>query len=73
MELDQIVCRVVEVCTCTYQYVPVKQKSAFKSRVRAALQLVGSQVHTNLENFSPCKRVPFDWRSRSAVAQIVRS
>ena len=33
---------------------------------------VGSQVISNLQNFSPGKQVPFDMRSRNAVNQLVR-
>jgi hypothetical protein len=34
----------------------VKQMSA----VRSAPQVVGSQMHSNLKNFSPGKQIPFD-------------
>jgi hypothetical protein len=33
---------------------------------------VGSQVHGSLQNFSPYWWVPYDARSRQAVASIVR-
>ena len=33
---------------------------------------VGSQVISNLQNFSPGKRVPLDMRSRRAVYRLVR-
>jgi hypothetical protein len=33
---------------------------------------VVSQVHASLQNFSPCRRFPYDARSRQAVALIVR-
>ena len=51
----------------------VKQRSAVKRAVRSSPQLVGSQVHAGLENFSPGKRIPFDSRSQKAVARLVRS
>jgi hypothetical protein len=44
----------------------VKQRSAVKRAVRSSPHAVGSQVHANLENFSPGKRVPFDSRSQQA-------
>jgi hypothetical protein len=50
----------------------VKQRSAVKRAVRSSPQLVGSQVHAGLENFSPGKRVPFDSRSQKAVNRLVR-
>jgi hypothetical protein len=34
----------------------MKQRCAVKRAVRSSLQLVGSQVHAGLENFSPGKR-----------------
>jgi hypothetical protein len=51
----------------------VKQRSAVKREVRSSLHAVGSQVHANLENFSPGKRVPFDSRSQQAVVRLVRN
>jgi hypothetical protein len=33
---------------------------------------VGSQVHASMQNFSPGRRIPYDARSRQAVARIVR-
>ena len=51
----------------------VKQRSAVKRAVRSSPQLVGSQVHAGLENFSPGKRIPFDSRSQKAVARLVRT
>ena len=50
----------------------VKQRGAIKRAVRAAPMTVGAQVHTNLKNFSPGKQVPFDERSRKAVARLAR-
>ncbi len=44
----------------------VKQRSAVKRAVRSSPQLVGSQVHAGLENFSPGKRIPFNSRSQKA-------
>ncbi len=41
----------------------VKQRAAVKHSVRSSPHMVGSQVHAELENFSPGKRVPFDSRS----------
>jgi hypothetical protein len=51
----------------------VKQRSAVKRAVRSSPQMVGSQVHAGLENFSPGKRIPFDSRSQKDVARLVRS
>ena len=51
----------------------VKQRSAVKRAVRSSPQLVGSQVHAGLENFSPGKRIPFNSRSQKAVDRLVRS
>ena len=36
----------------------VKQRCAVKGAVRSAPHAVGSQIHANLQNFSPGKRVP---------------
>ncbi len=33
---------------------------------------VGSQVHASMQNFSPCRRITYDARSRQAVARLVR-
>ncbi len=33
---------------------------------------VGSQVHANLQNFSPGRRVPYDARSQAAIARLTR-
>ena len=33
---------------------------------------VGSQVHASMQNFSPGRRIPYDARSRQAVARIMR-
>ena len=38
----------------------VQQRTAVKRAVRSSPQMVGSQVHAGLENFSPGKRIPFD-------------
>jgi hypothetical protein len=51
----------------------VKQRCAVKGAVRSAPHAVGSQIHANLQNFSPGKRVPFDSRSQHAVARLVRA
>jgi hypothetical protein len=51
----------------------VKQSSAVKHAVRASPYSVGSQVHANLEDVSPCKRVPFDQRSQKAVVRLFRN
>jgi hypothetical protein len=48
-----------------------KQLSSVKSAIRFSPHAVGSQVHANLENFSPCKRVPFDRRNQNTVACLV--
>ncbi len=50
-----------------------KQRCAVKGAVRSSPHAVGSQIHANLENFSPGKRVPFDSRSQQAVARLVRA
>lgn len=50
----------------------VKQRGAIKRAVRAAPMTVGAQVHANLQNFSPGRQVPFDERSRKAVARLTR-
>ena len=50
----------------------VKQRGTIKRAVRAAPMTVGAQVHANLDNFSPGRRVPYDQRSRNAVARLVR-
>jgi hypothetical protein len=42
----------------------VKQRSAVKRAFRSSPHSVGSQVHANLENFSPRTRVPFESRSQ---------
>ena len=49
----------------------IKQRSAVKRAVRSYPHSVGSQVHTNLENFSPGKRVPLDSRSQSVAARLI--
>ncbi len=51
----------------------VQQRTAVQRAVRSSPQMVGSQVHAGLENFSPGKRIPFDSRSQKAVARLVRS
>ncbi len=51
----------------------VKQRTAGKRAVRSLPQMVGSQVHAVLENFSPGKRISFDSRSQKAVARLVRT
>ena len=51
----------------------VKQRCAVKGAVRSAPHAVGSQIHVNLQNFSPGKRVPFYSRSQHAVARLVRA
>ncbi len=51
----------------------VKQRTAVNRAMRSSPQLVGSQVHAGLENFSPGKHIPFDSRSQKAVARLVRS
>jgi hypothetical protein len=50
----------------------VKQRGAVKRAARSAPMSVGSQVQSSLQNFSPCRQVPYDARSRQAVARIVR-
>jgi hypothetical protein len=50
----------------------VKQCGTIKRTVRAAPMAVGSQVHANLQNFSPGRRVPYDARSRAAVSHLTR-
>ena len=49
-----------------------KQRGAVVRAVSAAPLAVGSQVISNLQNFSPGKQVPFDMRSRKAVNRLVR-
>ncbi len=49
----------------------VERRSAVKRAVRASPLSVGSQVQANLENFSPCKHVPFNQRSQKAVDHLV--
>ena len=49
-----------------------KQRGAIVRSVRAAPMAVASQVISNLQNFSPGKRVPSDMRSRCAVNRLVR-
>ncbi len=51
----------------------IKLRIAVKSAVRASPYAVGSQVHANLENFSPGKGVPFDRRNQNAVEHLVRN
>jgi hypothetical protein len=51
----------------------VKQRCAVKGAVSSAPHTIGSQIHANLENFGPCKRVPFDSRSQNAGARLVRT
>jgi hypothetical protein len=45
----------------------VKQRSAVKRAVRSSPHAVGSQVHANLENLSPSKRVPFNREARKLL------
>jgi hypothetical protein len=47
-----------------------RPESAVKRSIRSSPHAVGSQVDANLENFSPGKRVPFDWRSQNTVARL---
>jgi hypothetical protein len=35
------------------------------------LQVVGSQLQANMDNFSPGKRIPFDTKSQNTVARLV--
>ena len=49
-----------------------KQRGAVVRAVRAAPMAVGAHVHSNLQNSSPGKHVPFDLRSRAAVNRLVR-
>jgi hypothetical protein len=51
----------------------VTQRSAVKRAVRSSPHSVGSQLHANLESFSPGKRVPFDSRTQKAVTRLVRN
>jgi hypothetical protein len=51
---------------------PMKQSGSAERAGRSAPMSVGSQVHASMQNFSPCRRVPYDERSRQAVARIVR-
>lgn len=50
----------------------VKQRGTIKRMVRAAPMAVGTQVHANLQHFSPGRRVPYDERSRAAVSRLTR-
>jgi hypothetical protein len=49
-----------------------KQRGAIVRAVKSAPMSVGSQVQSNLQNFSPGKHVPFDDRSRGALNRLVR-
>ena len=51
----------------------VKQRGTIKRAIRAAPMTVGAQLHANMDSFSPGRRVPYDHRSRGAVARLVRS
>ncbi len=50
-----------------------KQRGAIVRAVKAVPLSVGSQVLSNLQNFSPGKHVLFDHWSRGALNQLVRS
>ena len=50
----------------------VKQRCTIEQMVRAAPMAVGTQVHANLQHFSPGQRVPYDERSRAAVSRLTR-
>ena len=51
----------------------VKQRGTIKRAIRAAPMTVGAQLHANMDSFSPGRRVPYDHRSRGAVARLVRT
>jgi len=48
-----------------------KQKGAVARAARAAPLALGSQIHASMQNFSPGRQVPYDRRSRKAVARLV--
>jgi len=48
-----------------------KQKGAVARAARSAPLALGSQIHANMQNFSPGRQVPYDKRSRKAVARLV--
>ena len=48
-----------------------KQKGAVARAARAAPLALGSQIHASMQNFSPGRHVPYDRRSRKAVARLV--
>jgi hypothetical protein len=48
-----------------------KQRGAIVRAVKSAPMSVGSQVQSNLQNFSPGKHVPFDDRSRGTLNRLV--
>jgi hypothetical protein len=63
----------IDDASATDTILSVKQRGTIKRAVRAAPMTVGAQLHANLQNFSPGRRVPFDHRSRSAVSRLVRA
>jgi hypothetical protein len=49
-----------------------KQRGAVERAARSAPLALGSQIHTSMQNFSPCLHIPYDRRSRTAVDRLVR-
>ena len=50
----------------------VKQRCTIKRAVRVAPMSRGEQVHVNLQQYSPGRRVPYNARSRAAVSRLTR-
>ena len=48
-----------------------KQRGAVARAARSAPLAIGTQVHASMQNFSPGKHIPYDSRSRKAVARLV--